>query len=94
VMERAVLLASGGVIAPEHLPLEKMRRGVKPAPSPAVDPAQLKPVSSLVELEKQAILDALVRCAGNQSRAAELLGMPRRTFCKRLAEYKITRPRA
>ena len=94
VMERALLLSSGGIIAPEHLPLEKMRRGARASPSVRADPAQPKPALSMAELERQAILDALVRCAGNQSRAAELLGMPRRTFCKRLAEYKITRPRA
>jgi DNA-binding NtrC family response regulator len=47
----------------------------------------------LVEIERQAILDALDRCAGNQTRAAELLGIPRRTFCKKLNEHHIPRPR-
>ena len=51
------------------------------------------PPLSMLEIEKQAIMDALVRCAGNQTRAAELLGMPRRTFCKRMNEYNIPRPR-
>jgi DNA-binding NtrC family response regulator len=45
------------------------------------------------DIERQAILDALTRCAGNQTRAAELLVMPRRTFCARLKEFTIPRPR-
>ncbi len=47
----------------------------------------------LGELEKQRIIEALERCAGNQSRAARLLGMPRRSFIRRLEQYNIPRPR-
>jgi DNA-binding NtrC family response regulator len=43
--------------------------------------------------DKQRILDALASCAGNQSRAAKLLGMPRRTFVARLDRYQIARPK-
>jgi DNA-binding NtrC family response regulator len=44
------------------------------------------------EDEKQRIVEALAACAGNQSRAAMLLGMPRRTFVAKLAMYAIPRP--
>ncbi|HSS02688.1 MAG TPA: sigma 54-interacting transcriptional regulator, partial [Kofleriaceae bacterium] len=44
-------------------------------------------------VERQRIVDALTRAAGNQSVAAKLLGMPRRTLVKRLAAYNIPRPR-
>jgi DNA-binding NtrC family response regulator len=44
------------------------------------------------EDERQRIVDALARCAGNQSRAAMLLGMPRRTFVAKLSVYAIPRP--
>jgi DNA-binding NtrC family response regulator len=44
-------------------------------------------------LEKERILAALEECGGNQTRAAKALGIPRRTFVKRLDEYGITRPR-
>ena len=43
--------------------------------------------------ERQRIIDALAACAGNQSRAAKRLGIPRRTFVARLDEYKIPRPK-
>ena len=43
--------------------------------------------------ERARILRALDTCAGNQTRAAQMLGMPRRTFVTRLAELDIPRPR-
>src|SRR6185312_4590349 len=45
------------------------------------------------ELEKQRIVEALDKCAGNQSRAAKMLGMPRRSLLRRIEEYGIARPR-
>jgi two-component system, NtrC family, response regulator AtoC len=44
-------------------------------------------------IEKQRILEALETCAGNQSRAAKMLAIPRRTLLKRLDAYQIPRPR-
>ncbi|WP_420878461.1 helix-turn-helix domain-containing protein [Sorangium cellulosum] len=44
-------------------------------------------------IERRRIVDALEQCAGNQTQAAALLGMPRRTFVARLSAYGIPRPR-
>lgn len=44
-------------------------------------------------LERQRIVDALEKCGGNQTRAAELLGISRRTLVARLGEYGLPRPR-
>jgi DNA-binding NtrC family response regulator len=49
--------------------------------------------SSLDEIEKQAILDALEKTNGNQSAAARMLGMGRHAFLNRLDAYGIPRPR-
>jgi DNA-binding NtrC family response regulator len=44
------------------------------------------------QAERQRIVDALAANAGNQTRAAQSLGMPRRTFVSKLETYGIPRP--
>ncbi|MEQ9318671.1 MAG: helix-turn-helix domain-containing protein, partial [Polyangiaceae bacterium] len=44
-------------------------------------------------LEEQRIREALQQTAGNQTKAAKLLGMSRRTLVSRLDKYGIDRPR-
>jgi two-component system, NtrC family, response regulator AtoC len=95
VIERAVLVQGGGRIEVADLRLSA-RAEVAPPVVAAVEPAAAGDTSlpdELAEIERRRILDALETCAGNQSRAAVLLGMPRRTFVKRLTRYGIARPR-
>src|SRR5207244_574166 len=47
----------------------------------------------LAEMERLRIIDALARCAGNQTEAAQALGISRRTLVKRLSAFNIPRPR-
>jgi len=82
VIERALLLAAGGDIRPEHIVVDAP---ATPAPPPAT--------TTQPSDERQRILDALTACAGNQTRAAKLLGMSRATLATKLAILKIPRPR-
>jgi transcriptional regulator with GAF, ATPase, and Fis domain len=99
VVERALALSEGRSIGPEHLPLEKMRsvvlvRNVKPSPQNGSDTAL--PISDLTpdeRAERQRIIDALDACGGNQSMAAEHLGVSRSTLLNRLNVYRLRRPR-
>jgi transcriptional regulator with PAS, ATPase and Fis domain len=90
VIEAAVVLCQGPSITAEHLPGRLGRR--ERVDSPAVAPAAWHGLDRH-QVERAAIIEALARCHGNQTRAAALLGMPRRTLCKRLVTYQIPRPR-
>jgi DNA-binding NtrC family response regulator/pSer/pThr/pTyr-binding forkhead associated (FHA) protein len=96
-MERAVVLCDGPEILLEHLPLEKMRVQREPLSDVETTAGSKDGDGSLTKsevraLEKQRIVEALAACAGNQSRAARMLGMPRRTFISKLDLYGIPRP--
>ncbi len=141
-MERAFVLATGGVVGPEHLVFEAppphlaahwaASRSVSatypPAPLPSVTPYDgmlpLIPPSSKVPstvpasnishppptpqpvpnpgaplraqvdaFERDRIVQALEQCHGNQTRAAEMLGMSRRALIARIEQYGLPRPR-
>lgn len=47
----------------------------------------------MADVERETILNALEQCGGNQTRAAELLGMSRKSLLRRLDSYDIPRPR-
>ena len=83
VIERAVLVVDGDRVTAADLPFA--------AAAPAVTPAALP--DALADLERARIVDALAQCHGNQTRAAALLGVPLRTFVKRLDQYGVSRPR-
>jgi two-component system, NtrC family, response regulator AtoC len=62
-------------------------------PNRAADSDYLPPLDDPQKAaERQRILDALAACAWNQTRAAQSLGMPRRTFVSKLEYYRIPRP--
>ncbi len=85
-----MLLSIGPVIGREHLPLDKLSpTTASPTPPPRAENTQKMSVPT----ERDKIITALNACAGNQSRAAKLLGMPRRTFVNKLDAYQIPRPK-
>jgi DNA-binding NtrC family response regulator len=96
VMERAVVLCDAAEIGPEQLPAEKIRGQQEPLTEVETTTGSREGDSTARSeqrmAERQRIIDALAACAGNQSRAAKLLGMPRRTFISKLDAYGIPRP--
>jgi transcriptional regulator with PAS, ATPase and Fis domain len=104
VIERAVVLCDGPELRPEHLVLDSGAQVSAPAaPANAIDhpgaalreranqgaPAHLTPAQ---QLERERIVNALADCTWNQTRAAERLGMARRTLITKMIQYRIPRP--
>jgi two-component system response regulator HydG len=84
-LERAVILARGEIIAPADLPLpiQALSRDRE------IQGLNLPSGISLQEVEKALILKTLDDTGGNRSRAAEILGINRRTLQNKLKEYGI-----
>jgi DNA-binding NtrC family response regulator len=87
-IERSLITSEGTLITAAHLALRP-----SPAPTPPVaaprPAAPGSPPSSLEDLERQAILDALQRAHGHKSRAAALLGLTRFQLYTRLKRHQI-----
>ena len=101
-VECAVLRCDGSSIEPKDLPAEIAHRtmsssslktaGPSTIPVPT-DPEVLARLNPQQQAERERIVLALAACNGNQTRAAEYLGMPRRTLVAKLAAYDVPRPR-
>ena len=77
-LEYACVVAESGKIFLEHLPARMMR------------PASLHEAPASAHLtEKEALIDALIKCGGNQTRAAGMLGVNRVTVWHRVKKYGI-----
>jgi DNA-binding NtrC family response regulator len=84
VIERAVTLSPHSLILPEDLP---RRLRVEPSEISATSlPSQV----SLTELEKSYIKKVLEETGGNKKRAADILGIDRRTLYRMAARYGIS----
>jgi DNA-binding NtrC family response regulator len=79
-MERALVVADGATLLPEHLPPEIVQPST-PARAAGVQ-------GELARLERQRVEEALHASGGNQTRAAEMLGMSRRTLVYKLARWR------
>jgi DNA-binding NtrC family response regulator len=101
VIERAVLLCSGSLVTPDHLPAEKMRSTLvvrqvaAAAPEPLVQASDetLPPLPADKQRERDRILEILTEVGGNQSEAARRLGVSRSTLITRIEEFGLRRPR-
>ena len=86
VIEKMVVLASGPKLTEDDIPEE-----IKSAPATIADvhAAQTSPMpsESLADAEKRQIMAALAAAGNNKSKAAEALGISRRTLHRKLKEW-------
>ena len=82
-LESVLVFAPGPEIGPEDLP-EEIRRS---SGNREVIRSAAEHGLTLGELERDYIFEVLRRTGGNKTRAAEMLGIPRRTLYRRLDEY-------
>ena len=88
LIERVVVLEEEQVILPQHIS-ERIRKGE--AEEPVVGPPSLKGAleETTAKMEREMIVNALAQTKGNRTKAAQLLGISRRTLQKKIKEYEI-----
>jgi transcriptional regulator with PAS, ATPase and Fis domain len=77
ILERSAILCNSGVIGQEDLGFLLTRQDIN------------LPIGSLKEMEAQMIRQALLRWEGNQTRAAEELGITRRTLFSKMKDLGL-----
>jgi len=89
-IEHAALRARDGEVAPEDLPpklqTEEVRRAAQHSPLSAL----YADLPTLDEMERRYLLHALEATGGNRSRAAEILGIDRRTLYRMAERFGIS----
>jgi PAS domain S-box-containing protein len=83
VIEYSFVLCHEGEIMPHHLPAKVTGK------QPSVTPRRRAVRKQTDDAERKRILDALAATGGNQSKAAEILGISRVTLWKRLKAFDI-----
>jgi two-component system response regulator AtoC len=102
ILERSLIYCSGQVIGENDIDLHKQENaGIKsPAPetpagrkdlSESSPPGAAKSVeaSSMEDIEKQAIMNALEKCGGNRTKTAKMLGLSRKTILNKLKAWRL-----
>jgi two-component system, NtrC family, response regulator AtoC len=84
VIERAAAMARGAALAPDDLP-ERLRSG---GHATSVLSQARESQMTLRQLEQTYVAETLRRAGGNKSRAAEMLGLDRKTLYRKLEECR------
>jgi DNA-binding NtrC family response regulator len=88
VIERAMIFADGEDLRPEHLPpLDTLGAGAGDADAAGPDAAP--PGASLAEAERAHIQRTLAAYQGNVQRAAEALGISRKSLWEKRKKYGL-----
>jgi DNA-binding NtrC family response regulator/pSer/pThr/pTyr-binding forkhead associated (FHA) protein len=101
VIERSVVLCAGAAIQLEDLPsvlwepTSEVSAEALPALMDEGPSLHARPLSERMrEFEIAAIREALERCERSPARAAQILGLPRRTLAHKIQVYGLAEPRA
>ena len=89
IIERAVLFADGPYLEAEDLGILKPNSAARMENMPAIPPAGLDLPSQLNNIQKNYIEAALIRCSGNETKAAELLNINYSTLRYQRRKYNI-----
>ena len=89
VMERAVFLGDADVIDTPDVRIQHSPASVRSLAATSSGTIQIG-----TDPERAAVIEALAKTGGNQSRAAALLGMSRNTLIARIEKYGLARPLA
>jgi DNA-binding NtrC family response regulator len=85
-IERIVLLETDETVRPDHLP-EEIRSGARRGGRPL---AELPPEGvKLEDVERDLVRQAVERAGGNQTQAAELLGIERDALRRRMQKFNL-----
>ncbi|MDI1431800.1 helix-turn-helix domain-containing protein [Polyangium sorediatum] len=88
MLSRALAFADHGVIEVEHLPQAVHASSRPAAAGPPVALADVR--ASVRDFERDRIVEALAQAGGNRTRAAEILGLPRRTLLYKLSKMRLS----
>ncbi|HZD54947.1 MAG TPA: sigma-54 dependent transcriptional regulator, partial [Candidatus Aquicultoraceae bacterium] len=86
-LETASVVAEGEAVEAADLPPEILGNILPPSPS---GPIPLPSPRTLEEIEREAIVAALLETDGNKTKAAKMLGIGLRTLHRKVKEYRIT----
>jgi DNA-binding NtrC family response regulator len=87
VIERLVILARDGAISDDHLPGDLKK--IPPGAGLRFEPGSRPLPDFLFDVERDALIQALTRCNGSKSKAAELLGIPLPTLKSKCEKFKV-----
>jgi DNA-binding NtrC family response regulator len=92
-VERAVILCEGDTIRPEHLMIAPCKKEKNLAELPTTESvlSELPVIASLREVECAHIRRVLNYKGWNQSAAAQILGIDRKTLRNKIKEFKLTK---
>lgn len=90
VMEYLAATRDGPVLDASHVAERLSARPPEPTAPEVPEAPAFRPLEDEIrELERRRISEALAASGGNQTRAAELIGMPLRTFVSKLAQHGL-----